>query len=108
MILFTIFVRINLTIDGSNTWRAAGHGHLHGAIRTDSAGARVAFVLAGHGLSVLPRYDVTEPLRDGQLVELFPEYAAKPLTLFAVYPRGTTKSRAIRSLLDMFREYPPS
>ncbi len=79
---------------------------MRGSIRTDNANARRALVIAGHGLAVLPAYDADVPLRDGRLVELFPEYTASPLTLFAVYPSGATRSRAVRLLLDSFREHP--
>jgi DNA-binding transcriptional LysR family regulator len=79
-----------------------------GTLRTDSAGARLQFAIAGQGLVVLPQYDAHAPVQSGQLVELLPNYALPSLELFAVFPQGATSTRATRLLLDMLREHSPA
>ncbi len=78
-----------------------------GALRVNSAAARVQFTLAGHGVAVLPIYDVHPYMDSGQLQVLLPEYQLLPLELYAVFPSGSTTARATQLMLEMLRESPP-
>lgn len=80
--------------------------NIQGKLRTNNAAARLQFALAGHGIALLPHYDVYQALEKGELIELFSEYQLPALDLFAVFPTGSTHTRASRLLLDMLREHP--
>ena len=50
-----------------------------GDVVTDSAAARLAFVLAGEGIARLPAYDAASLLATGELVHVLPEVQTAPL-----------------------------
>jgi len=80
---------------------------IQGDISTNNAAARLQFVLAGHGLAVLPEFDVKPYLKSAKLVELLPAYSLPTLELFAVFPKGATDVKANRLLLEFFKDHPP-
>ncbi|TQV70876.1 LysR family transcriptional regulator [Aliikangiella marina] len=80
---------------------------MNGDISTNNAAARLQFALAGHGLALLPHYDVKSHLESGKLIELLPEYSFASLELFAVFPQGATDAKATRLLLEFFKSRPP-
>ena len=79
---------------------------VRGAITTDSAQARLAFVLAGEGIARLPAYDAITPLATGELVRVLPDCQTPPLDIFIVHaPRIGPSARLLRDfLLDSLRE----
>lgn len=80
---------------------------MQGDLSTNNAAARLQFALAGHGLAILPHYDVKPHIESGALVELFPEYSLPALELYAVFPTGATDAKATRLLLEFFKNRPP-
>jgi len=58
---------------------------VRGDIVTDSAAARLAFVLAGEGIARLPAYDAATPIAAGDLVRVLPEVRTAPLDIFLVH-----------------------
>jgi DNA-binding transcriptional LysR family regulator len=71
-----------------------------GDIVTDSAAARLAFVLAGEGIARLPAYDAAQPLAAGELVRVLPQLETAPLDIFLVHGRRIGPSaRLLRDFL---------
>ena len=74
--------------------------HVQGDVVTDSAAARLAFVLAGEGIARLPAYDAAGPMATGELVRLLPELKTPPLEIFLVHARRIAPSaRLLRDFL---------
>lgn len=71
-----------------------------GDIVTDSAAARLAFVLAGEGIARLPAYDAATPLATGELVQVLPQLQTAPLEIYLVHGRRIGPSaRLLRDFL---------
>lgn len=71
-----------------------------GDVVTDSAAARLAFVLAGEGIARLPAYDAAAPLATGELVRVLPEVETAPLDIFLVHSKRIGPSaRLLRDFL---------
>ena len=81
---------------------------MSGSLATNNAAARLQFALAGHGIALLPQYDVGQSLKSGELIELLPDYRLPSLELFAVFPTGSTDARASQLMLNMLKENPPT
>lgn len=58
---------------------------IRGDIVTDSAAARLAFVLAGEGMARLPAYDAAALIASGELVHVLPEVETAPLEIYLVH-----------------------
>lgn len=73
---------------------------LRGDIVTDSAAARLAFVLAGQGIARLPAYDAAAPLATGDLVRVLPQVETAALDIYLVHTRRIGPSaRLLRDFL---------
>lgn len=79
---------------------------VRGDVATDSAAARLAFVLAGEGIARLPAYDAATLIASGELVRVLPEVETAPLEIFLVHSQRIGPSaRLLRDfLLDAGRE----
>jgi len=75
---------------------------VQGDVVTDSAAARLAFVLAGEGIARLPEYDAAGPLATGELVRVLPELETPPLDIFLVH--GKQIGPSARLLRDFLHE----
>ena len=61
---------------------------VQGDVVTDSAAARLAFVLAGEGIARLPAYDAAARIASGELAQVLPGVAeTAPLEIFLVHSR---------------------
>ncbi|MYN10610.1 LysR family transcriptional regulator [Pseudoduganella aquatica] len=58
---------------------------IRGDVVTDSAAARLAFVLAGEGMARLPAYDAAALIASGELVHVLPEVETAPLEIYLVH-----------------------
>jgi len=73
---------------------------VQGDVVTDSAAARLAFVLAGEGVARLPAYDAAALVAAGELVQLLPELETEPLDIFLVHAKRIGPSaRILRDFL---------
>ena len=73
---------------------------VQGDVVTDSAAARLAFVLAGEGLARLPAYDAATPLAAGELVRVLPDCETDPLDIYLVHgPRIGPCAKLLRDYL---------
>jgi len=79
---------------------------VRGDVVTDSAAARLAFVLAGEGIARLPAYDAAALIASGELVRILPEVETAPLDIYLVHSQRVGPSaRLLRDfLLDSARE----
>ncbi|MFZ6648908.1 LysR family transcriptional regulator [Undibacterium sp. TJN25] len=73
---------------------------IRGDVATDSAAARLAFVLAGEGIARLPAYDAAALLASGDLVRVLPEIETTPLEIYLVHSQRIGPSaRLLRDFL---------
>jgi DNA-binding transcriptional LysR family regulator len=71
-----------------------------GDVATDSAAARLAFVLAGEGIARLPAYDAASLLAEGELVRVLPQAETAALEIFLVHSQRIGPSaRLLRDFL---------
>lgn len=56
--------------------------------------------IAGLGLALLPRFIVSNALRDGRLVPVLPGLVPRPLTIHVVYPPARPLAPKIRAFVD--------
>lgn len=61
-------------------------------------------LLAGQGVSVVPRFVVVDELRAGRLVPVLPGYELDEIPLHAVYPPGRRLSTRVRAFVDALAE----
>lgn len=63
---------------------------------------KVAFCLAGLGITRLPMLNVEQELKTGQLVEVFSEYERYNIDCYLVYPSRKYMSAKVRCFIDFF------
>ena len=75
-----------------------------GNFATDNATALRKAALGGHGIAYVPRCLVYHDIRDGQLVDIFPELVGKRLGVYAVYPFTRQLPTKVKLLIEHIRE----
>jgi DNA-binding transcriptional LysR family regulator len=90
-----------------NEWRWQGPDGETGSTRiaadfkANNAEMETAACMAGLGISLLPVFAAAEPLRQGKLVQLLPDYETAPQrSIFALYPPDRYLSRKVRLFID--------
>lgn len=78
---------------------------LKGAISTNNAAARTAFIEGGHGLGRIPLYDAGPKIEAGLLETVLEDYQLSPIDIYGVFPPGNAGSKKLRLLLDFLQEY---
>ncbi|MBO9515299.1 MAG: LysR family transcriptional regulator [Variovorax sp.] len=73
---------------------------LQAVMKSDDTNLTLHAVHAGIGISFLPEWLIADDLAAGRLVRLVPEYAAPPVTLFAVYMSRQYMAPKLRSFID--------
>ena len=68
-----------------------------------AAGLGYKGVQIGHGIAYVPRCLVYHDLRNGQLVDLFPEQVGKRLGIYAVYPFTRQPPNKVKLLIEHIR-----
>jgi DNA-binding transcriptional LysR family regulator len=58
----------------------------------DSVDAAYQLAIAGAGLSSPPDFLVEKDIREGKLVEVFPEWQMEPLSVYAIWPQNLLKN----------------
>ncbi|MDK9738772.1 LysR family transcriptional regulator [Vibrio sp. D404a] len=74
-----------------------------GSFSTDNATALRKAALGGHGIAYVPRCLVYHDIRNGQLVDLFPDIVGKKLGIYAVYPFTRQPPNKIKLLIEHIR-----
>lgn len=59
----------------------------------------------GLGISLQPKYAVTNDFKSGQLVKLLPNYSPQPLGVYGIFRSRKHMSKALRLFIDAFAEY---
>ncbi|TOC56713.1 LysR family transcriptional regulator [Vibrio parahaemolyticus] len=75
-----------------------------GCLSTDNATALRKAALGGHGIAYVPRCLVYHDIRNGQLVDIFPELVGKKLGIYAVYPFTRQPPNKVKLLIEHIRE----
>ena len=71
---------------------------------TNSPEMELSLCLAGQGITRLPEFNLTNELRDGLLVQLFPEFPTFSIGVYLVYPSRKNMSSKVRSFIDFVVE----
>ena len=75
-----------------------------GAVTVNSTETYVAACLAGLGIIQVPLMGVRDPLANGQLVSVLPQYCAPPMPVTLVYPHRLNLSRRVKVFMDWLTE----
>jgi len=78
--------------------------HVDGNFRSNTAGALYEACLAGIGLARLSTWLVAPRIRDGDLVQVLPEYAHEASAYYVLFPHGRHLSRKVRTFVDFLVE----
>jgi DNA-binding transcriptional LysR family regulator len=85
-----------VTLDGRETKQLP----MSGAITVNNADAYTSACLAGLGIIQVPAVAVQEHIRNGQLAELLPAFAAPPMQLTLLYANRRNLSKRVRVVMD--------
>ena len=75
-----------------------------GNLRSNTAGALFDACLGGVGLARLSTWLVAPRIRQGQLVQVLPEYAHEGSAYYVLFPQGRFLSRKVRAFVDFLVE----
>ncbi len=75
-----------------------------GNFSTDNATALRKAALGGHGIAYVPRCLVYHDIRNGELVDVFPELVGKKLGIYAVYPFTRQLPNKVKLLIEHIRD----
>lgn len=70
------------------------------SLEVNSLDAMTEFTLEGLGLSTPPTHLVEGYIRDGQLLEVLPDWTVESVPLYAVWPENIASQSSVRRLLD--------
>lgn len=90
------------------TLEKAGRIHtieVKGAIATNNAAARTAFVEGGQGLARIPTYDAWPKIKAGRLQSVLDDYQLKAIDVYGVFPPGAANSKKLRLLIDFLSQF---
>lgn len=77
---------------------------VEGQILSNSAQMELAFCLAGNGIVRLPSFVITDEIKNGDLVEVLPDYKRHKIGIYLVYPSRKHMSLKVRSFIDFVLE----
>ncbi|MCS0435855.1 LysR family transcriptional regulator [Vibrio diabolicus] len=94
---------------GATDWEFKGKDgnyivKVSGCFSTDNATALRKAALGGHGIAYVPRCLVYHDIRNGQLVDIFPELVGKKLGIYAVYPFTRQPPNKVKLLIEHIRD----
>ncbi|HHF3233452.1 TPA: LysR family transcriptional regulator [Vibrio alginolyticus] len=94
---------------GATDWEFKGEDgnyivKVSGCFSTDNATALRKAALGGHGIAYVPRCLVYHDIRNGQLVDIFPELVGKKLGIYAVYPFTRQPPNKVKLLIEHIRD----
>ncbi|MEZ8740466.1 LysR family transcriptional regulator [Photobacterium swingsii] len=78
---------------------------MQGSITTNSASARTAFVVGGHGIGRLPQYDALPLVKEGKLQMILNDYQLSDIQIYGVYPPRAADSKKMQLLLDYLQSH---
>jgi len=68
----------------------------------NNAESYIACCVAGLGMIQIPRFDVRHLLKQGELVEVMPEFRAAAMPISLVYPHRRQRSRRLNAFIEWF------
>ncbi len=74
-----------------------------GSFSTDNATALRKAALGGHGIAYVPRCLVYHDIRNGELVDIFPDLVGKKLGIYVVYPFTRQPPKKVSLLIEHIR-----
>jgi len=74
-------------------------------ITADSAGALLAFALAGSGVALLPEWQVKSAIQQGRLLHLLADHHFPQQSIYALYPQTRHVSQKVRAFIDFLRQW---
>ncbi len=90
--------------DGQSQWIKTG-----GVVTVNSTASYHSACLAGLGIIQAPRVGVREALRSGKLVEILPQYRARPMPVSLIWPHRRNLSRRVHLFMawlsEIMKEY---
>ncbi len=60
----------------------------------------LSLCLAGHGITRMPRFNLSDEIETGKLVELFSDFQRQSIDIFLVYPSRKYVSSKVRCFID--------
>jgi DNA-binding transcriptional LysR family regulator len=69
-------------------------------IQTNSSELEISLCIAGHGVMLMPRFNLKGEIERGELVELLTEYQRPEISVYVVYPSRKHMSAKVRSFID--------
>ncbi|WP_261835239.1 LysR family transcriptional regulator [Vibrio ishigakensis] len=93
---------------GASDWEFKGEQgnyivKVAGSFSTDTATALRKAALGGRGIAYVPRCLVYEDLKEGTLLDIFPDQVAKVLGIYAVYPYSRQPPQKVKLLIEHIR-----
>jgi len=91
------------------TWKFTGRRgrvltvRMAARLRTDSAVCLRSLVLAGAGITALPRFSIENDVRSERLVRLLPDWTLPQGGIYAVFPPGRYVPARVRAFLEFYR-----
>ncbi|GAM62128.1 lactate-responsive regulator [Vibrio ishigakensis] len=94
---------------GASDWEFKGEQgnyivKVAGSFATDTATALRKAALGGRGIAYVPRCLVYEDLKEGTLLDIFPDQVAKVLGIYAVYPYSRQPPQKVKLLIEHIRD----
>lgn len=94
---------------GASDWEFKGTTknsivRVSGSFSTDNAAALRKAALAGYGIAYVPRCLVYHDLKDGLLLDLFPDQVGKKLGVYAVYPFTRQPPKKVKMLIEHIKQ----
>lgn len=73
---------------------------LQSRVLTNSPEMELSLCLAGHGITRMPRFNLSDEIETGKLVELFSDFQRQSIDIFLVYPSRKHVSSKVRCFID--------
>jgi DNA-binding transcriptional LysR family regulator len=99
-------MRVNSSFDPPSEWPLGASGEvgadtgLAGHFVVNNMQALRVALLEGAGVGAVPTYSVLDDIREGKLVQLFPDYPLQSTNVFVVYPSRQYVDAKIKTFVD--------
>ncbi|MFL5813625.1 MAG: substrate binding domain-containing protein, partial [Bdellovibrionia bacterium] len=106
---------LSTTDERWNTWTLSSareeiQVRVTGKLTTNQYTLARRYALEGLGIARLPYYMVSEDLKSGELMQLFPQYEIATHPIYLVYPKGTYTPKRTKTardaILHWFKKHP--
>lgn len=91
--------------DEISQWIRAKNSESSGQFHCNNGDVLVGAAIAGGGIVLQPSFITSEAINHGELVEVLPEFAPKPIGLYAVYANRKLLPNKVRCFIDFIDGY---